>query len=145
MDKKRPDRIAIKVFFDSLIERTNLNAMAADAGIAATEYVRRLIEMAVKNFRLTGKHIIFPDAPFSSATAKDDRPSIAQLLQSCDLQQMAADIPYPVERLEELRAGDRPSDKDLSVLAVSSLGLAIEELELLRYIYFDQETPCNKN
>jgi hypothetical protein len=143
--KKPPDRIAIKVFFKKLVERTNLNVLAADAGIAASEYVRLLIQLAVRNFSLTGRHIIYPDTLSASTTiSSDDRPSIAQLLESCDLQQMAADIPYPVERLEELRAGDRPTDKDLTVLSVSSLGLAIEELELLRHIYFDstQEAPC---
>lgn len=136
----KPDRIAIKVFFEDLIERTRLNVMAADAGITVTEYVRLLIKMAVKNFRLTGRHTIFSDdRPL-------DRPAraISQILESCDLQEMAADIPYPVERLERLRAGDRPTDKDLTVLAASSLGLAIEELELLRHIYFDvnQEAKC---
>jgi hypothetical protein len=145
VDKKQPDKIAIKVFFKDLMERTRLNVMAADAGISAMEYVRRLIEMAVKSFHLTGRHIIFSNAPSVNTTiSRADRPSIAQLLQSCDLQQMAADILYPVERLEELRGGDRPTDKDLTVLSVSSLGLAIEELELLRHIYFDstQEAPC---
>jgi len=141
--KKPPNRVAIKVFFHDLMERTKLKAMAADAGITVTEYVRQLIEMAVKSFHLTGKHVIFSDAHSVSTGFGTHRPSIAQLLQSCDLQQMAADIPCPVERLEELREGDRPSDKDLSVLAVSSLGLAIEDLELLRHIYFDsKETPC---
>jgi hypothetical protein len=143
MDKKQPKRIAVKVFFKDLIERTKLNVMAADAGITATEYVRRLIEMAVKSFHHTGRHLIFSDARSASYVLGADRPSIAQLLQSCDLQQMATDIPYPVERLEELMAGDRPTDKDLTVLSVSFLGLAIEELELLRHIHFDsKETPC---
>ncbi len=147
-NKKPPDKIAIKVFFKDLIERTRLNVMAADAGITVTEYVRRLVETAVKWNLLTGRHIIFSDIdhPDRAVIPKTDRPtqSIAQLLQTCDLQEMAADIPYPVERLEELRAGDRPTDKDLTVLAVSSLGLAIEELELLRHIYFDsnQEAKC---
>lgn len=115
--------------------------MAADAGITVTEYVRLLIKMAVKNFRLTGRHTIFSDdRPLSHPTQ-----SIAQLLQSCNLQEMAADIPYPIERLEELRAGDQPTDKDLTVLAVSSLGLAIEELELLRHIYFDSNRDLLKS
>lgn len=143
--KKPPDRPAIKVFFQNLAERTKLNVMAADAGIAVTEYVRLLVGMAVKHFYITGRHIIFPET-FYTNLAKDDRPTIAQLLESCDLEEMAADIPYPVERLEELRAGDRPTDKDLTVLSVSSLGLSIEELELLRHIHFDssQEVPCKK-
>ncbi len=144
MDKKQPDRIAIKVFFKDLAERTKLNAIAADAGIAATEYVRLLIKMAVKHFYVTGRHIIFPDSLSASATPGTGRPTIAQLLKSCDLEEIAADIPYPIERLEELRTGDRPTDKDLTVLAVSSLGVTIEELELLRHIHFDsnQEAQC---
>ena len=142
--KKPPDRIAIKVFFKKLVERTNLNVLAADAGIAASEYVRLLIQLAVKHFYLTGRHIIFPNALSPSTILSDDRPTLAQLLKSCDLEEMAADIPYPIERLEELKAGDRPTDKDLTVLSVSSLGLTIEELELLRHIHFDtnQEAPC---
>lgn len=142
--KKHPNRVAIKVFFQNLMERTKLNAMAADAGITVTEYVRRLIEMAVKSFHLTGRHLIFSDTRSANCVFGADSPPIAQLLQSCDLQQMATDIPYPIERLEELKAGDRPTDKDLTVLSVSSLGLAIEELELLRHIHFDssKEIPC---
>ena len=144
--KKPPDRIAIKVFFKKLVERTNLNVLAADAGIAASEYVRLLIQLAVRHFYLTGRHIIFPNALSTSTTiSSDDRPTLAQLLESCDLREMAADIPYPIERLEELKAGDRPSDKDLTVLAVSSLGLAIEELELLRHIHFDSKEAECKN
>lgn len=144
MAKKKPNRIAIKVFFETLTERSKLNAMAADAGITATEYVRRLIELAVKSFRLTGRHAIFSD---SISDQETDRPTIAQMLQSCDLKTMAAEIPYPIERLQELRSGVRPTDKDLTVLAVSSLGLTIEELELRRYIHFDsnQEAPSCKS
>lgn len=137
MDK--PNRIAIKVFFEDLIERTRLKVMAADAGITVTEYVRRLISREVKNFFLTGRHMIFSDVAPDRATR-----SISQLLESCDLSAMAADIPYPIERLEELRAGDRPTDKDLTVLAVSLLGLTIEDLELIRHVYFDskKEVSC---
>lgn len=126
----------MRVWFGSLVERTELKKLAADANMTMTDYVKKLVAMAVSHFKLTGKHLIDGGA---------EKPnSIAELLQSCDLQKLAAEIPYPIERLKELRTGDYPDDRDLAVLAASSLGTTIEELEKLRHQCNAGEEKCKK-
>ena len=115
--------------------------MAADAGITVTEYVRRLIKIAVKNFHLTGRHMIFSDVALDRPTQ-----SIAQLLEGIDLESLATEIQLPVEKLEAIVAGEFPSDSDLSFLvSADCVPYTLPQLFHARQLQFEQAKEDVKN
>lgn len=112
---------------DGSIERNDLEEIR-QGGRATTETVLRLALLT----RMTEKEV------------KELQPipaSFGDLLSGKDLEALVADSAIPVERLEAIRNGEKPTDEELVGLACILKGWRTEDLIALRKKLF----PCNNN
>lgn len=112
-----------------------LNVLAAMKRVTHSAYIGGLIDLADRYLKAYGRHIM--DDPFLNPA-----PPVAQILQDIDLQALVEEIQIPMERLERLVAGDRPTDSDLSFLVAANCcaTYSLEQLFASRKLQFDRPT-----
>jgi hypothetical protein len=112
-----------------------LNVLAAMKQVTHSAYIGGLIDLADRYLKVYGRHI--SDDPFLNPA-----PPIAQILQGIDLEALVEEIQIPMERLESLAAGDRPTDSDLSFLVAADCcaTYSLEQLFASRKLQFDRPT-----
>jgi len=98
-------------------------------------YVEQLVVIANNYFKHYGRHIT--EDPYLNPA-----PPIAQILKNIQLTDLAQEIKIPIERLEALASGDRPTDSDLSFLvAADCINYSLEQLYQSRKLQFDLDRP----
>lgn len=109
-----------------------MNVLAAMKRVTHSAYIGGLIDLADRYLKAYGRHIM--DDPFLNPA-----PPVAQILQGIDLQALVEEIQIPMERLERLVAGDRPTDSDLSFLSAADCcaTYSLEQLFASRKLQFD--------
>lgn len=131
MKNEKPETKTFKVTFPAGV-KVALNVLAAMKQVTQSAYLSGLLDMADKYFKAYGVHII--DDPFLNPA-----PPIAQTLENIDLQSLVDDVQIPMERLQRIIAGDRPTDSDLSFLAASdNIPYTLEQLFQGRKLQFDR-------
>ncbi len=131
MKKEKPETKTFKVTFPAGV-KVALNVLAAMRSVTQSEYLRSLVDIAEQYLKTHGRHIM--DDPFLNPA-----PPIARILESVDLQWLVKDVQIPMERLERIIAGDRPTDSDLSFLAAyDSIPYTLEQLFQSRKLQFDR-------
>ncbi len=86
--------------------------MAAKSRLTMGEFLSKNLS-ALWRFAEEYGHQLYEDPYLNPA------PPIARLLADLDLNELVEEIHLPIERLEALAAGDRPTDSDLSFLVAS--------------------------
>lgn len=131
MKTEKPETKTFKVTFPAGV-KVALNVLAAMKQITQSAYLSGLVNMADRYLKTYGAHIT--DDPFLNPA-----PPIAQALENIDLQSLVDEVQIPMERLEEIIAGDRPTDSDLSFLAASdNIPYTLEQLFQGRKLQFDR-------
>jgi hypothetical protein len=106
--------------------------MAVKAQLSMSEFLSHAIP-ALERFKRINGHHLHEDVQYISAA-----PPIAQILEAINLEALAQEIKLPVEKLQALVAGNRPTDSDLSFLvAASCIPYTIEQLHCSRELQFD--------
>lgn len=119
--------------------KTALKVLATMARVTMPKYIEELVIIANNYFKHHGRHIT--EDPFLNPA-----PPIAQILKNIQLSDLAQEIKIPVERLEALVSGDRPTDSDLSFLvAADCVDYSLEQLYQSRNLQFDLDSPEKKN
>jgi hypothetical protein len=109
-----------------------LKVMAVKAQLSMSEFLSHAIP-ALERFKRINGHHLYEDSLYCSAA-----PPIAQILAAINLGALAQEIKLPVEKLQAIVAGDRPSDSDLSFLvAADCIPYTIEQLHCSRELQFD--------
>lgn len=130
MKKEKTETKTIKITFPVGVT-VALNVLAAMRSVTRSEYLRSLVDIAEKYLDTHGRHIT--DDPFLNPA-----PPIAQIIKDTDWQSLVDDVQIPMERLEKITAGDRPTDSDLSFLAAAnSIPYTLEQLFQGRKLQFD--------
>ena len=131
IESDKPETKTFKVTIPAGIKYA-LNVLAAMKRVTHSAYIAGLIDLADRYLKAYGRHIV--DDPFLNPA-----PPIAQILERVDLQWLVEDVQIPMERLERIIAGDRPTDSDLSFLAAyGSIPYTLEQLFQSRKLQFDR-------
>lgn len=131
MKTEKSETKTFKVTFPAGI-KVALNVLAAMKQITQSAYLSGLVNMADRYLKTYGAHIT--DDPFLNPA-----PPITQTLENIDLQSLVDEVQIPMERLEKIIAGDRPTDSDLSFLAASdNIPYTLEQLFQGRKLQFDR-------
>lgn len=131
MKKEKPETKTFKVTFPVGV-KVALNVLAAMRSVTQSEYLRSLVDIAEQYLETHGRHIT--DDPFLNPA-----PPIAQTIEDIDPQSLVDEVQIPMERLEAIIAGDRPTDSDLSFLAASDkIPYTLEQLFQGRKLQFDR-------
>lgn len=137
MKKEKPETKTFKVTFPAGV-KVALNVLAAMRSVTQSEYLRSLVDIAEQYLETHGRHIT--DDPFLNPAP------IAQVLENIDCQSLVDEVQIPMERLEKIIAGDRPTDSDLSFLAASdSIPYTLEQLFQGRKLQFDRPQEPKTN
>lgn len=136
MKKEKSETKTFKVTFPAGV-KVALNVLAAMRSVTQSDYLRSLVDLADRYLKTHNRHII--DDPFLNPA-----PPIAQILEDIDRHSLVNEVQIPMERLERIIAGDRPTDSDLSFLAASdSIPYTLEQLFQGRKLQFDTEELQN--
>lgn len=132
-----PNKPLLKVWLDEVQDKNLFKQLAAIRGVTMSVFLKRLVVATIKHYRLTGRYL---DEEVGRPTRIQD------FLVGVDLVELAQEIALPVENLEAILAGRRPSNEDLIALsAAPCVTVDIEELEDMRERQFDSELTKQPN
>jgi hypothetical protein len=126
-----PQKPLLKVWLDEEQDKNLFKQLAAIRGVTMSVFLKRLVVATIKHYRLTGRYL---DEEVGHPTRIQD------FLVGVDLVGLAKEISLPIENLEAILAGRRPSNEELIALsAAPCVTVDIEELEDMRERQFDSE------
>jgi hypothetical protein len=137
--KKIEKKVGINTFKVSLPdhEKMLLRVMSVKTKLPMSEVLRRAI-LALDLFYQINGHHLFEDPIY------DPVPPIAEILTNLGIQTLGEKTHLPNERIEALVAGDRPTDGELSLLAMADcVPYTLPQLSRSRQLQFNNEELKN--
>lgn len=128
-------KVGFRVLLDQQ-DHIKFKTLAVHRQIPMGTFIAELTAAAVKYYALTGRYL----------DEDINRPSrIQDFLVGVDLVELAKEILLPIENLQAIVAGERPSDEDLIALsAAPCVTIDIEELHDMRDRQFDRNNHNGK-
>lgn len=123
-------KVGFRVLLDKQ-DHINFKTLAVNRELPMGAFIAQLTSAAVRYYETTGRYL---DEDINRPTRIQD------FLFGVDLVELAREILLPIENLEAIVAGERPSDEDLIALsAAPCVSINIRELHEMRDRQFDHD------